>query len=360
MSLSEERDEATALMASLERNEFLEKELNRLHRLQAGRENHRREADKLHSRIKELELELDAWHTLSSQQSKPIVITPSSGKGVNEATALLVASDWHIEESVEAELVNGRNFYDLDESQARATRFFERGLRLVDICRRDVAIPHVVLGVLGDMISGSIHPDLAESNLLPPIDAAIRCAGYLTGGLEYWLKSLRRSGTKIHVVCHTGNHGRITPERRIHTEAGNSLERMMYALVARHFANREGIDFTIARAYHTYMPVYGERVRWHHGHAIRYQGGVGGLFVPAFRSCDRWNRTREPATLDIFGHHHWRLDGGTFLSNGSLVGYSPFSVQGGYPYQEPEQIFTLIDKKRGRTTVWPIFVKKGD
>lgn len=358
--MSSELTDAEALVSALEREEYLDAEVTRLRRqvLHAGSK--QREMQKLHAQIHALEQELETWEALSSQHSTPISITPTAGKTINEATAILVASDWHVEEVVEAELVNGRNFYNLDESRARAERFFERGLRLINICRRDVAIPHVVLGVLGDMISGSIHADLAESNLLPPIDAAMRCADYLTGGLEYWMKAFRKYGTTLHVLCHTGNHGRITPERRIHTEAGNSLERMLYTLVARHFKGVEGIDFSISRAYHTYMPVYGERLRWHHGHAIRYQGGVGGLFVPAFRACDRWNRSKHPATLDIFGHHHWRLDGGTFLSNGSLIGYSPFSVQGGYPYQEPEQIFTLIDKKRGRTTVWPILVKKGD
>lgn len=353
-------DDAASLIEALERNEYLEREVSRLHRQVSAGGQRRREVEKLHAQVNELERELETWEHLAFQHSTPISITPTVSKSVNEATAILVASDWHVEEVVEAELVNGRNFYNLDESRARAERFFERGLRLVNICRRDVAIPHVVLGVLGDMISGSIHADLAESNLLPPIDAAMRCADYLTGGIEFWLKHFKKSGTRLSVLCHTGNHGRITPDRRIHTEAGNSLERMLYTLVARHFKDVEGVDFCIARAYHTYMPVYDERIRWHHGHAIRYQGGVGGLFVPAFRSCDRWNRTKQPATLDIFGHHHWRLDGGTFLSNGSLIGYSPFSVQGGYPFQEPEQLFTLIDKKRGRTTVWPIFVKKGE
>jgi hypothetical protein len=97
-------------------------------------------------------------------------------------------------------------------------------------------------------------------------------------------------------------------------------------------------------------------VRFHHGHGLKYLGGVGGLTIPANKSIDKWNQGVW-ADLDVFGHYHTLFDGRNFLSNGSQVGYNGFAA---YvvkaPYQPPMQWLTLFDKKRGRTASWPIML----
>lgn len=313
----------------------------------------RQELKGLRSRVADLELSLEAALALQPPV-ECIRLKPTASTATNEATAFLIASDWHVEELVEAVKVNGLNHYDLDESRRRAALFFTNGARLIHILRRDIAIPHIVVAVLGDMISNSIHEDLAESNLLPPIDAAMRCAEYLTSGLTYLLAETKAHGATIHVPCHTGNHGRTTKERRVSTEAGYSLERMIYALVAKHFRGEPRITFSVSLGPLSYVDAYGHIVRFCHGHQIRYQGGLAGLFAPAYRTIGRWDKGRT-AHLTVFGHHHTKLDGGTFLANGSLIGYGPFSMHGGYAFEEPSQQFFLMDKRRGRTVSAPIW-----
>ena len=51
------------------------------------------------------------------------------------------------------------------------------------------------------------------------------------------------------------------------------------------------------------------------------------------------------------------FDGGNFISNGSLIGYNAFAVKIGASYEPPRQAFCLIDSKRGKTGVFPIFVE---
>ena len=270
-----------------------------------------------------------------------------------EATAIIVGSDWHYAEKVDPASVNQLNRYTLDVAERRIARFFDRGARLWSIIERDIPVPHVVLALLGDMISGNIHADLAESNQLPLIDEVTACGGAILHGIRQWATAYPQK--RFTVVCASGNHGRITKEQRIHTEAGNSVERLMYVMLAAQCEAHQNVRFIIEPGYHTYLQVYRTTLRFHHGHAIRYTGGVGGLFVPALRTIARWNAAHH-ADIDIFGHHHTQLDGGNFLANGSLIGYSPFSLRGGYPYQPPQQTFAVIDNIRGKTSVWPIFL----
>lgn len=304
---------------------------------------------RLHAKEREVE-------TLLQASQRPIatyVIRPTASTRVGEATLWWVGSDWHIEEHVDAAAVNGLNHYDLDESKRRAGLFFTRGLRLMQMFQRDVAIPQVVMPLIGDMISGSIHEDLAESNLLPPVDAALRWVSYITSGLTLLLAETKAAGTQFFLPCHTGNHGRMTKDRRIQTEAGNSLERLMYSLVQAHFRNEPRLRFDISTAYHSFVESYGHITRVHHGHSIRYWGGVGGPTISINKAIAEWN-TARPAHLDVFGHLHQYIDHDTFVANGSMIGWNAYAIAVKAKFQKPKQALFLIDKKRGKSVSAPI------
>jgi hypothetical protein len=57
-----------------------------------------------------------------------------------------------------------------------------------------------------------------------------------------------------------------------------------------------------------------------------------------------WNRNRA-AQLDCMGHFHQYCDGGNFVVNGSLIGYSPYAVSIKGAYERPSQSFFLINGK---------------
>lgn len=309
----------------------------------------------LRARLARLQHELDTLLALDAKPVEPFAITPTA-RVASEATLVALASDWHVEEYVDPAAVNGLNAYDLNESKRRATLYWQNLLRLFHILRRDVAIPCIAVGALGDFFTNNIHDDAAESNLLSPIDAALRAEEYLTSGLDFVLRETRQLGTRVLVVCKSGNHARTTEKRRVATEAGNSLERFMYALMARHFRAETRIRFLSEPGYHTYLPVYDRVIRFHHGHEIRYQGGVGGIAIPTNKAVASWNVGRR-ADLDVFGHFHQQLtDAGPWVANGSLIGWSPFAISIKAQYQRPKQALFLVDKKRGFTARWPIDV----
>jgi hypothetical protein len=279
-------------------------------------------------------------------------IVPKHGQGTSEGTAVLVASDWHIEEVVGAE-VGGLNRFDPEIAKARADRFFQSSLRLIRLLQQDIQIHTVVLALLGDFITGDIHgAENAELNDLLPTHAIVTAQNMLISGVEFLLT---HTTAKFVIPCHSGNHSRTTMKTRFSAENGHSLEYLLYLHLAAYFRSEPRVTFLVADGPHSYLDVYGQTIRFQHGHMIKYGGGVGGIFIPANKAVAMWNRARH-ADLDVFGHFHQLVDGGNFLCNGSLIGYNGFALSIKASFEPPRQLLFLLDKKRGRTCSWPILL----
>jgi len=302
--------------------------------------------------INSLQRELGAALELS-KHNETYRIIPS--KGVHsEATAVIVASDWHYEELVKSANLNGLNQYNLEIADQRIERFFQNALRLLNICKHDVEIHNIVFALLGDFISGNIHEENLETAQLRPAEAAFTVQGKLMSGIKFFLEN---TDCNLVIPCSVGNHSRITQKIHNATEVGNSLEGLMYHNMAMCFENEPRVQFVIGEGYHTYLTIYDKLVRFHHGHAIKYKGGVGGVYIPLNSAITQWNKAKF-AYLDVLGHWHQQRDGGNFMINGSIIGYSAYSLFIKAEYEEPKQLFFLIDRDRGKTIVAPILVNK--
>ena len=284
-------------------------------------------------------------------------IQPAKIAGKNstsEATVVLVASDWHIEEKVGAE-VGDLNRYDLDIAKARASTFFAAGLRLIKLLQQDVKIHTAVLALLGDFITNQIHgAENAEKNALPPTDALVAAQNMLISGIQFLLDN---STLNLVIPCASGNHARTTLKTRFGSENGHSLEYLMFLHLAAWFRNEKRVTFIIPEGMHSYLKIYDTTIRFHHGHAVKYGGGVGGIYIPVNKAIAQWNKGRH-ADLDVFGHFHQLRDGGNFICNGSMIGYNSFALSIKADYEMPKQVLFLIDQKRGRTCTWPILFKE--
>jgi hypothetical protein len=245
--------------------------------------------------VRRIERERDA--SLVFGVKDPIKIVSRHPKGKSEATAVVLCSDWHIEEGVKSASVSGLNEYNLSIAHERAERFWRTTARMVHIYKRDIPVKTMVLWLGGDFISGNIHEELLETCSLAPVEAALTAQDWLASGIHYLLN---HTDCDLVIPCSIGNHSRITRERRISTESGNSLELFIYHALAKHFAGERRVRFLLPEGYHTYVEVYGRILRFHHGHGIKYGGGIGGIFIPAFKAVGSWNKGRV-ADLDLFG-----------------------------------------------------------
>lgn len=307
--------------------------------------------------IEAQEADLRAMNVMASGQAA-FEIVPSQGQTGNEGTAVIALSDWHSEEIVKPGQVNGLNEYTPDICTMRATKIFQAALNLVQLLQERIAIPTIILALLGDFITGNIHgEENAESNAMQPTHALVFAMNLLISGIQFLLDNTEADFV---VPCHSGNHARTTKTTRFNSENGHSLEYLMYLTLAAHFRHEKRVTFLISEGMHSYVDLYAGQpgattIRFHHGHAVKYGGGVGGIYIPVNKAIAQWSKARH-ADLDVFGHFHQMRDGGNFLCNGSLIGYNTFALSIKADYEKPRQLLFLIDRKRGRTCTWPILV----
>lgn len=307
----------------------------------------------LNAEVERLTATLDALKPLGA--SNPVAIGEVEPPLKGEAVPLILASDWHVEEEVSIEKMHGINSYNLEIAKARAEKFFVNSLRLIELTARDSIIRRVVVGLLGDLISNSIHPELMEINQLGPQPAMLFAKDLIVGGIQYWLKN---SDLTFEINCVGGNHGRMTEKTRIATNAENSLETFAYYFLAAEFKNEPRVKFRIAPGDSLYCNIFpGYKVRFIHGDQISFGGGVGGVTIPLNKWIARSDNSIR-ADLTCLGHFHQLTDGGRFLINGSLIGPSPYSQRFGFSPEKPAQQFALIHSRGGgcKSIVAPIWV----
>ena len=301
-------------------------------------------AKKLRVIAKELvraEKELEALKGVKGVETHSIKGSKSFNK--SEATAILLASDWHYEENVKLSQTNGLNEFNRTIAKERIEKLFKVVAKLIEVHQKEYNIDNFVLALMGDFISGSIHDDLKEGNEIQPTQAIYEVQCLIASGIEYMLKN---SNVNLIIPCSSGNHGRITDKIRVSTAYGNSLEFLMYRTLRDYFKNEKRVKFIINDSYLTYMDIYDYKIRFHHGDAMRYGGGIGGLFIPAFKAISQWDKQIR-ADWTFFGHFHQLKDGGNFVSNGSLIGFSPYAIRIKADYEKPKQAFLILDKERG-------------
>ena len=271
-----------------------------------------------------------------------------------EVVPVIVASDWHIEETVTSAITNGLNEYNLEIAEDSIKQFFTNACYLVNRAKQDCKVNTVVLAVLGDIINGVLRAEDLESNQTTSIDALTLARTLLYNGIKQLAKS---TGCAIKVVCCVGNHGRMTEKIHYSNQVHNSLEYLMYKTLERDFRDHKSVDFFVSEAPYKIMDILGRKVRFHHGHVVKFAQGSLGLSVPVLRKVAQMN-TIEHADLDVMGHWHSMTMLPNVIINGSLVGVNGYSMSKGLPFESPAQAYFHIDSKYGKSMITPIFIDR--
>jgi hypothetical protein len=303
------------------------------------------------SKLKKL-LTLD--EAFSEHNFKEYSFKSSPGKK-SEATAIALLSDIHAEERVDKQTVNGLNEFNPDICKKRVINYFVNLRKLIDKERQDVEISKLVLALLGDNIHGFIHTEYMQTNYLTPQEASLFVYEILQNGINYLLEDEKLK--EIIVVCKVGNHSRTTLKPYTNEEGKMSYEWGVYKHLNLRYENESRIKFIIDDSYFTYLNIYEKKIRFHHGHNVKYNGGIGGLTIPLIKYIFRINQQIN-ADLDCIGHFHTRFSLPNVLINGSVVGFDSYALKIGARPENPMQTFQLIDSKRGFTVNTPILVNE--
>ena len=300
------------------------------------------------SRVEELADAVAVYESLRASDIKSIKIPRRAAKGGKSAhTFFALASDWHSCEIVTAAETGGRNKHNQTVGQERAFGYFRDLVRLVKEQQSSFAIQDVVLWLGGDFLVGEMHGiESARSCDLAPLEEVAWVKRLLIGGLDYLLSEL--DVDKIRVPCNPGNHGRTTLEYRYRKANAYSYEAYLYNDLAVHYRDEKRIQFDVSEEPYKVVDCGGFRLLFHHGHELRFGGGVGGLAVPFRRMFHRVQSTYHQDAMAIGHFHQYGANSGkdALLANGSLVGWNSYAAGKGLPFEPPAQIAGLISHSR--------------
>jgi hypothetical protein len=294
---------------------------------------------------------------VQGQKPAPRIARSEKTSGLREMTAVVMGSDWHVEEVVEPVKVGHRNEYNLAIADASVRRFYSATIDLVRHHRasKQVVIRDMVCAFSGDLMSGYIHDELREANELSPVETALWLRPRIRDGLNLLLSELDLRS--LSVPWSYGNHGRTTHRTQIGTGAENSYEWLLGKMLEQDFAHDRRVSFDTSPCPHQYVEAYDFTLHFHHGDSLKYGGGVGGLGVPLLKAVPAWDDVRY-AHYHHVGHWHQLRDYGRVLVNGSLIGYGPYSQWIRAPFEAPQQLFYLLDSQRGKCHVTPLWVRE--
>lgn len=271
-----------------------------------------------------------------------------------EVVPIIVASDWHIEEKVLASATNGMNEYNPEIAEKSVNQFFTNAAILVEQTKQNSTVNTVILAILGDIINGVLREEDLQSNAATPVDAIVTARALIYKGIRHLVKS---TGCKIKVICCVGNHGRLTDKIFPSNQVHNSLEYLLYKTIQRDFRDWDRVEVEVPEMWYYIQDVFGTRIRFHHGHVFKFNGGIGGISIPVQRKISQLNLI-EHAHMDVCGHFHTTQTFNNCIMNGSLVGANGYSMHLGIPFEPPKQTFFLMDSKYGRSIVTPIFIDR--
>lgn len=300
-------------------------------------------------RLKQM-LELDEAQDYSGVYE----IRETSSGLVGEAVAVGQFSDVHFEERIDLITTNGLNEYNPKIAKKRCEAFFVNFSKLVKNARHNIRISKILLQLGGDNIHGWIHEEYLSTNYMKPMEATLCMEDIIISGINHLLRDPEIK--EITLACNVGNHSRTTDKVYSDTEALLSYEWMLYKHIERYFSGDKRIKVIANNAYFTYVKVYDYTCRLHHGHAIKFGGGVGGLTVPLMKFIYRSNEQIK-ADYDFIDHFHTRMALPNVLINGSVCGFNGYSVRKGFRPDKAVQSFALIAKNRGLTVTAPVFLE---
>lgn len=289
----------------------------------------------------------------------PAWLVKEGGSKGSPGIPVTMWSDWHWGEVVRSVEVAGVNAFNIDIANKRLRLLVERTIDLCFSHQTGAKYPGIVICLGGDMISGEIHEELAETNELRTAPALEN----LTDALIWALTMMADRFGRVFVPCVVGNHGRMTHKPRAKARVHTSFEWLLYCGLERHFRNDNRIQFMIPGETDAHFRVAGHRYMLTHGDSLGVKGGDGmiGALGPILRGRIKTHTSEAQIGRDfdtmIIGHWHQYLPLPGCIVNGSLKGFDDYArLFLRARFQRPIQALWFTHPKHGITSQWPVYL----
>jgi hypothetical protein len=319
------------------------------------------------SKTEELEKLRTAFDVVQEIQSTPRSpekwsVLPPDGK--YQGHLLLLITDTHFDEVVRPEEIMFLNAYNREIAEKRLERAFTRSIRLArDFIGSQYVYDGITVAFGGDMITGTIHEELARTNEAQPAQTV----DYFTDPLMSGLDLLANEFGQVDVYGVPGNHDRTGKKISSKYRATEAWSWVLYKNLERAFRRDDRVSFHINEAAEVIVPIYDTNFLLHHGNDFRGGGGISGFLTPLALGDQRRRRRNMNAAritknrelefdYQLLGHFHQRIVVPGIIVGSSLKGYDEFSRSMSFDFAEPSQELMIVTPEKGITFQAPVFV----
>lgn len=287
------------------------------------------------------------------------LLEQKTNRGVTREVPVTIWSDWHVGEVVSSSETNGVNEYDKAIFQRRTERLVAR---TIDLCRNHGpgVYPGIVVNLLGDMVSGGLHPELQKTDEEETIPSVLTCRDTLIACLDKMIEAFGQ----VYVPCTSGNHGRSTHKPEFKRYVFKNFDWLIYQLLARHYKGRKEIIFDIPDSNEVYYRIFNRRYLAMHGDMTGVRGGdsIIGSIGPITRGEMKVGRQQAVMGREfdilLVGHWHQTLWLPRVIVNNTLKGFDEYAKNAlRAPPSVPSQSLWFEHPKWGKTMHREVFVE---
>jgi hypothetical protein len=269
-------------------------------------------------------------------------------------------ADWHASEVVKKTELNGVNEFNVAILRERVRLLVERTIRL---CRASGPgqYPGIVVNLIGDFVSGGLHPELVRTDEFDRIPTAL-----LVRDLLVWaLTQIANEFGHVYVAAVAGNHGRETPKPELKGYVYKNFDWLIYELLKRAFKDLKDdrITIDVRDSNEVHYRVWTMRFLAMHGDMMGVKGGDGiiGAIGPIMRGEVKVRGWADSSGIAYdhleIGHWHQELWLPRCTVANTLKGYCQYAKNAlRAPISEPSQPLKFIHPHYGITSRWNIRV----
>jgi len=306
----------------------------------------------MEARVLDSSYEQFVSEALNQLPRTPAWTLPQAGGKKHAVIPVTNFSDWHLDEVVRPQEIQGKNAYNRQIAEARLKVYFNSVCKVAHTYVKGFEYQGIVVNMLGDNFSGFIHEELRCTN-----------AGSMMESLIHWLEPMAAGLTllanefgQVWVTGVVGNHGRHDKKPIAKMRAQENFDWLFMHLL-KSMLEKQGekrIHWTISEGHKLQFSIYDLRVITSHGDECRGGSGIAGMLSPQLIAYSRMKKTYQ---FDQWWIGHWHQLGAYrgIRVNGAGKGYDEYASINNFDYQPPMQDFFLVAPKSGVIASWPIF-----
>ncbi|MBC6716898.1 hypothetical protein H9Q09_11835 [Aurantimonas sp. DM33-3] len=266
-------------------------------------------------------------------------------------------ADWHLGENVNLAETGGRNEYSPAIAEKRVERLVAN---TIDLIRNHGPheVPGIVIPLLGDFVSGGLHPELQKTDEFEVLPSILKCRDIMVAALT----RIADEFGQVYCPAVCGNHGRLTHKPEFKRYVYKNADWLIYELLQRHFADDPRVVIDSRPANEILFSVHGFRILAMHGDMMGVKGGdgiIGSLGPIARGEVKVRGHAQESYDVLLIGHWHQELWLPRSIVSNTLKGYDEYArLSLRAPCTAPSQPLFFVHPERGLTSRWSVAVSE--